>query len=195
VSDAVPLHPGSRAGNHPAGDWPGRPTFTPSGTATSAPAAVAPAAGVTSRGRADTGPQPAIAADGGPAGNADDSAVRARREAGVDDEAPLAVRADDLGPGWQRAKAGFVDNPRGATTEAASLVEEAAERLVAALRARAQEIRDTWDGTGPGRDTEAMRVALLRYQSLFHQVTGFNPATGFSPLPGEGTSPGERTGG
>ena len=87
------------------------------------------------------------------------------------DEEPL-TGADELRAGWQRIKAGFVDNPRGSVAEAAGVVEEATEMLVAALRARQQRIRDTWDSDGRSRDTEALRVALLGYQSLFNRIAG-----------------------
>jgi hypothetical protein len=89
-----------------------------------------------------------------------------------DDEGPLAAATGELQAGWQRIKAGFVDNPRGSVAEAAGLVEEAAEMLIATLRERQQRIRDTWDGDGPARDTEALRLALLRYQSLFDRMSG-----------------------
>jgi hypothetical protein len=63
-----------------------------------------------------------------------------------------------------------VDNPRGAVAEAAGLADEAAEALAAALRQRRQQIRGTWDGDGPSRDTEALRRALLSYQALFNRI-------------------------
>ena len=90
---------------------------------------------------------------------------------GADGE-PLLPGIEELRAGWQRARTGFVDNPRGAVAEAAGLADEAAEALAAALRERRQRIRDTWDGNGPTRDTEAMRVALLRYQALFNKIVG-----------------------
>jgi hypothetical protein len=40
------------------------------------------------------------------------------------------------------------------------------------LRARQQRIRESWEANGPGRDTEALRIALLQYQSLFDKMTG-----------------------
>jgi hypothetical protein len=97
---------------------------------------------------------------------------RERRGPVDDDEGPLLPDAGELRAGWQLIKAGFVDNPRGSVTEAATVVEEATEMLVAALRARQDRIRDTWDGDGPSRDTEALRQALLTYQSFFKRITG-----------------------
>jgi hypothetical protein len=89
----------------------------------------------------------------------------------VDDE-PLLSGLAELRAGWQRARIGFVDNPRGAVAAAAGLADEAAEALAAALRERRQRIRATWDGDEPTRDTEALRVALLRYQALFGKIVG-----------------------
>jgi hypothetical protein len=90
---------------------------------------------------------------------------------GLDDE-PLLSGLEELRAGWQRARMAFVDNPRGAVAEAAGLTDEAAEALAAALRERRHRIRTTWDGDGSGRDTEALRLALLRYQALFSKIVG-----------------------
>jgi hypothetical protein len=94
-----------------------------------------------------------------------------RRPADDDDELPLLANADELRAGWQKIKAGFVDNPRGSVTEAANVVEEATTMLVAALRSQQDRIRDSWDGGPSGReDTESMRQALLTYQALFNRI-------------------------
>jgi hypothetical protein len=98
--------------------------------------------------------------------------VRDRRLAADDDEGPLLADTEELRLDWQRIKAGFVDNPRGSVAEAAAVVEEAAEMLAARLRARQQRIRESWEANGSGRDTEALRIALLHYQSLFDKMTG-----------------------
>jgi len=100
--------------------------------------------------------------------------VQARKPA--DAEGPLVAATGELRAGWQRIKAGFVDNPRGSVAEAAGLVEEAGEMLIAELRERQQRIRDSWDNDwdsdGPARDTESLRLALLSYQSLFDRLSG-----------------------
>jgi hypothetical protein len=83
----------------------------------------------------------------------------------------LLADAADLRAGWQRVKAGFVDNPRGSASEAAKVVKETTDLLVSALRARQNQIRDTWDGDGAARDTESLRQVLLAYQSLFNRMT------------------------
>ena len=98
--------------------------------------------------------------------------LQPRRAPAGGDETPLVAATGELRAGWQRIKAGFVDNPRGSVAEAAGLVEEAAEMLIATLRERQQAIRDTWDGDGPASDTEDLRLALLRYQSLFDRLSG-----------------------
>jgi hypothetical protein len=82
---------------------------------------------------------------------------------------PLA-EADELRAGWQMIRAGFIDDPRASVAEAANVVEQAAEMLVAALRAQQDRIRDSWDDNGSGVDTESMRQALLTYQSLFNRI-------------------------
>jgi hypothetical protein len=89
----------------------------------------------------------------------------------ADDDAPLLSGLEELRAGWQRVKASFVDNPRGAVAEAAGLADEAAEALAAVLRERRHRIRASWDCEATARDTEALRVALLRYQALFDRIT------------------------
>ena len=94
---------------------------------------------------------------------------RERRRA-ADDDRSLLADAAELRAGWQKIKAAFVDNPHGSVTEAASIVEQATDRLLAALRARQDRIRESWDDDGS--DTESLRQALLTYQSLFNHIAG-----------------------
>jgi hypothetical protein len=88
----------------------------------------------------------------------------------ADTVTPLLANTDELRAEWQMIRAGFIDNPRGSVAEAANVVEKAAEMLVAALRAQQDRIHDSWDGDGTGIDTEAMRQALLTYQSFFNRI-------------------------
>jgi hypothetical protein len=98
--------------------------------------------------------------------------IQTKRVPVIDDEEPLLTDVGELRAEWQRIKARFVEDPHGSVAEAADVVKDAADTLAAALRARQQRIRDTWDADVLGRDTEVLRVALLRYQSLFNQMTG-----------------------
>jgi hypothetical protein len=82
---------------------------------------------------------------------------------------PLLADTEELRSDWQRIKGGFVDNPRTSVAQAETVVDEAIDRLVAALRARQDRTRDSWDRDG--RDTESLRQALLTYQGLFNRVT------------------------
>ncbi len=95
-------------------------------------------------------------------------------DADADDgeEMPLLPGVDELRAGWQKIKAGFVDNPRGSVAEAANVVEKATDRLLAALRAQQDRVRDSWDGDPADADTESLRQALLTYQSLFSHIAG-----------------------
>ena len=94
--------------------------------------------------------------------------VQARRVV-PSDGGPLLTDTEELAASWSRVKAGFVDNPRGSVAQAANLIEDAAETLVAALRARQDRMRDSWDRDG--RDTESLRQALLTYQALFNRIS------------------------
>lgn len=110
----------------------------------------------------DASPRPAVPA-------------QVRRVPAADDEGPLLGDLSALRASWQRIKAGFVDNPGGAVTEAADVVDEVAQRLITAVRDRRRQIREAWDGDSGARDTEAMRVALLRYEALFGHLAGDEP--------------------
>lgn len=118
-------------------------------------------------------------------------------ESSVDLDGPLLADAAGLHASWRRVQAGFVDDPRDAVADAASLVEHAAQALVGALRQRQQLLRATWDrdrstgglgapaggspeGAGPadsGRpalgdvpDTEELRLLMHRYRDLFNHI-------------------------
>ncbi len=92
------------------------------------------------------------AAPGHPDGGPPVSALNAGPMADLDQ--PLFSDAK-LASQWQRVQAGFVDDPRDAVSEAADLVEQAAEALADALRERQTRLRALWDGNGAngtGRD-------------------------------------------
>jgi hypothetical protein len=64
--------------------------------------------------------------------------------------APLIGDAAALRANWQRVQGDFVDDPRAAVSDAADLVEHAAQVLAGALRQRQKELRGLWDGPLPG---------------------------------------------
>jgi hypothetical protein len=125
------------------------------------------------------GPVPAA----GPAW-ADGDRMRARplsTAAGLDE--PLLAGADGFRARWQRAQAGFIDDPKEAVGDAADLIEQTAQALVGALRQRQRELRVLWerglaDDTAPadgadgasGADTEHLRLMMQRYRALFNQL-------------------------
>lgn len=101
--------------------------------------------------------------------------------AGLDE--PLLADAGGFRARWQRAQAGFIDDPKEAVGDAADLIEQTAQALVGALRQRQRELRVLWerglaDGTAPadgtaaasGADTEHLRLMMQRYRALFNQL-------------------------
>jgi hypothetical protein len=116
-------------------------------------------------------PAPEMPSEAVPAPDMPSEAVPVRTRYAYD-EGPLLGDTRELRAGWQRIKAGFVDDPRDAVSQAAGAVDEAAQRLIAAVRDRRRLIRETWDGDGADDDTENLRIALLRYQALFRQLSG-----------------------
>jgi hypothetical protein len=124
---------------------------------------------------------PALGPDAGPA-LADGNLAQARpltTAAGLDE--PLLSDADGFRLRWQRAQAGFIDDPREAVGEAADLIEQTAQALVGALRQRQRQLRVMWESGPAGAsadgapaaasaDTEHLRLMMQRYRALFNQL-------------------------
>jgi hypothetical protein len=119
--------------------------------------------------------EPGAAPAAGPAW-ADGDRMRARplfTAAGLDE--PLLADADGFRARWQRAQAGFIDDPKEAVGDAADLIEQTAQALVGALRQRQRELRVLWerglaDDTAAASDTEHLRLMMQRYRALFNQL-------------------------
>jgi hypothetical protein len=79
-----------------------------------------------------------------------------------------ASATGDQQASWQRIKAGFVDDPRTSVEEAATMVEEAAETLVATIQERERLLRSAWEGNGT--DTEKLRTAFRDYRELYDKI-------------------------
>ena len=101
----------------------------------------------------------------------------------ADQDEPLLSDADGFRLRWQRAQAGFIDDPREAVGDAADLIEQTAQALVGALRQRQRELRVLWErglaadtaladdaADVPGADTEHLRLMMQRYRALFNQL-------------------------
>ncbi|MEY9965019.1 hypothetical protein ABIA33_003061 [Streptacidiphilus sp. MAP12-16] len=79
---------------------------------------------------------------------------------------------------WRTIQGDFVDDPRHAVEEAASLVEQVARQLAESVSARQGELRDRWDTSrsagsaahDAGVSTEAMRIALQEYRRLLNRL-------------------------
>lgn len=106
-------------------------------------------------------PLPAFPAPDAPSTGASPSFTPAA-EATVPDEG-------DSQASWQRIKAGFVDDPRASVEEAAAIVEEAAETLVATIQERERLLRGAWEGNGT--DTEKLRTAFQDYRELYDKIS------------------------
>lgn len=149
----------------------------------------APAATPQPAGAPVTAPQPAFVASAGAAGTAEATAARpvlgnacapvtlpprmstgaaAASSMGGDD--PLIAEADRLRATWLRLQAAFVDDPHASVADAADLVEHATQTLIGALRQRQKRLRDAWEHTPGGSDTEQLRLIMQRYRALFNQI-------------------------
>jgi hypothetical protein len=88
----------------------------------------------------------------------------------ADVSGPLLTEVEELRSSWQRIQVAFVDDPRGSVAEAAAMVEETAETLVATIRERERVLRGAWQGNG-GADTEKLRIAMGKYRTFFEKIT------------------------
>jgi hypothetical protein len=118
----------------------------------------------------------------------------AGREPGAADaeglDEPLLADADALRARWQRAQSDFVDDPRAAVADAATLVAQTAQAMIDALEQRQRLLRQEWerdkqrergrrgsqrDGSdlgdpGDPGDTERLRLTMRAYRALFNQI-------------------------
>ncbi|NMO55542.1 hypothetical protein HH310_30700 [Actinoplanes sp. TBRC 11911] len=84
-----------------------------------------------------------------------------KKAAGTDRFFP---EGDDLADRFRDIQLRFVDNPKDATGEAAALVDEALDKLTAALKSRSGDLASNSD------DTEKLRVELRGYRELLNRV-------------------------
>ncbi|MEU6880258.1 hypothetical protein [Streptomyces sp. NPDC046712] len=81
---------------------------------------------------------------------------------------------DRLGQRLHHALAGFVDSPHDSVAEAAEVLAEAEQQLIASLRDRRAALRAGWqengDPDGPGPDTEQLRLTLRTYREVTERL-------------------------
>lgn len=108
---------------------------------------------------ADTGshePSAALAGAASPGARPDEGAGAA------EDPGPSLTSTDDR---WHAVLVGFVDDPRGSVEEARALIDEDIAAHVALLARRRDAMHAAWQGREEA-DTEALRVALVKYRDL-----------------------------
>ena len=98
----------------------------------------------------------------------DDEAIVDVRDAGAESEA-LVDDADELRTRWDRIQTMFVDEPRQAVEQADELVTTVVERLARSFRIQRDALEQEWSA-GDDVSTEALRLALQRYRSLFERL-------------------------
>lgn len=81
----------------------------------------------------------------------------------------LLTEGAEIREQWMRVQAAFVDDPRLAVTEAASLIDDVVARLQAAVRERQRALRGRWDADGQA-DTESLRVTMQQYRTLMEHI-------------------------
>ncbi len=116
--------------------------------------------------------------DGRSPGQGDDR-EREARATGGGAAGPAGQLLDDaerdrLGQRLHHALAAFVDTPRDSVAEAAEVLAEAEQQLLASLRDRRAALRAGWqengDPEGPGPDTEQLRLTLRTYREVTERL-------------------------
>jgi hypothetical protein len=103
-----------------------------------------------------------------PSADPDPSAVT---ESSVPDGEPEIwdrAQADHYRDEWRDLQLRFVDNPSGATKQAAALVDDAVQALTASLQQHARAIADR--NSANDTDTESQLSALREYRVLFNRL-------------------------
>ncbi|MET9378580.1 hypothetical protein ABZX98_31345 [Streptomyces sp. NPDC002992] len=84
------------------------------------------------------------------------------------------VERDRLAQRLHHALAGFVDSPHDSVAEAAEVLAEAEQQLIASLRDRRTALRAGWQKSGPpggpGPDTEQLRLTLRTYREVTERL-------------------------
>jgi len=99
---------------------------------------------------------------------------------------PLLANTELMRASWQQVQAEFVDDPKAAVSDAADLIDNTVQALVATLQQRQRQLRDmSGSGTANGvsnsagygsaasngvPDTEQLRLVMQRYRSLFNEL-------------------------
>ncbi|MFJ8668874.1 hypothetical protein [Streptomyces sp. NPDC093600] len=105
----------------------------------------------------------------------------ARHASGPDGNRPLGLLLGDadrdrLGQRLHHALAAFVDSPRSSVAEAAEVLDEVEEQLIASLRDRRAALRAGWQGIGDSSDrgveTEQLRLTLRTYREVTEHLLG-----------------------
>lgn len=78
------------------------------------------------------------------------------------------AQADHYRDEWRELQLRFVDNPSGATKQAAALVDDAMQALTASLQQHARAIAD--QNSASETDTESQLSALREYRVLFNRL-------------------------
>jgi hypothetical protein len=78
------------------------------------------------------------------------------------------AQADRYRDQWRELQLRFVDDPSGATKEAAALVDDAVQTLIASLQQQTRAIAN--QNSGNGADTENQLSALREYRALFNRM-------------------------
>jgi hypothetical protein len=78
------------------------------------------------------------------------------------------AQADHYRDEWRELQLRFVDNPSGATKQAAALVDDAVQALTASLQQHARAIAD--QNSANDTDTESQLSALREYRVLFNRL-------------------------
>jgi hypothetical protein len=87
----------------------------------------------------------------------------------VDAPAQQMANAEATHDRWQQIQLGFIDDPRGSVESARSLVVEAVEARISALRDR-QTALDGWQSEATP-DTEVLRAAIQGYRDMLNSLT------------------------
>lgn len=115
--------------------------------------------------------------------DAPESPATPGRENAATGSLPGTVSAPELGPlfadrdahafrdRWRDVQLRFVDDPKAATEEAVTLIDEAVDALAVGLKAQREQLSSAAEGDSAG-DTERLRVRLRGYRDFLDRLLG-----------------------
>jgi hypothetical protein len=83
-----------------------------------------------------------------------------------------AQKRDELKAAWLEVQSSFIDEPADAVRRADGLVKDVLKAVSERFEAGRRDLENEWSRGGEAASTEALRLAIRRYRTLFDRLLG-----------------------